>query len=99
MLDYLGSIDKTCEEIDKELISDFKDYNQSYIQSIISKLRNENIIKNNYSVSGWLVFFKKDILNHIQEYIQNDTVTAQKKLLLLRYLTDNDIETDIIRDI
>ena len=99
MLDYYGSIEKTCEEIDSELISYFKNYQQSYIQSIISKLRNDNTIQNTYSVSGWLVFFKREIISHIQEYIQNDTVIAQKKLLLLRYLTDNDIETDIIRDI
>lgn len=99
MLDYYGSIEKSCEEIDLELIQSFKNYNKEYIQSIILKLRNENIIQNNYSVSGWLVFGKSKIINHINEYIQNDTVISQKKLLLLRYLLDNNIETDIIRDI
>lgn len=99
MLDYYGSIEKSCEDIDRELIQSFKNYNKEYIQSIILKLRNENIIQNNYSVSGWLVFGKSQIINHINEYIQNDTVISQKKLLLLRYLLDNNIETDIIRDI
>ena len=86
-------------QIDSELISYFKEYNKKYIQSIIYKLRNDNIIQNTYSVSGWLVFFKREIINHIQEYIQNDTIIANKKLLLLRYLIENDIVTDIIRDI
>ena len=99
MLDYCGSIEKSCEEIDLELIQSFKNYNTEYIQSIILKLRNENIIQNNYSISGWFVFGKTQIINHINDYIQNDTVISQKKLLLLRYLLDNDIETDIIRDI
>lgn len=99
MLDYYGSIEKSCEEIDIELIHYFKNHNQDYIQTFISKLRNDNIIKNTYSVSGWLVFGKSKIINHINEYIQNDTEITKKKLLLLRYLLDNDIETDIIRNI
>lgn len=99
MLDYFGSIDKSCEEIDQELIQSFRQYNSDYIRSIILKLRNDNIIQNNYSVSGWLVFWKLKIIDHINDYIQNDTIIAQKKLLLLRYLNENDLPTDIISDI
>ena len=99
MLDYFGSIDKSCEEIDKELIQSFRQYNSDYIRFIILKLRNDNIIQNIYSVSGWLVFGKPAIINHINDYIQNDTIIAQKKLLLLRYLNENDLPTDIISNI
>ena len=98
MLDYYGSITKSPEDVDIELIQSFRDYNQSYITSIISKLRNDNIIQNNYSVSGWMVFHKSTIINHINDYIQNDTIIAQKKLLLLRYLNENDIPSDIIQN-
>lgn len=99
MLDYLGSIDKSSDEVDIELIQSFRDYNQSYITSIISKLRNDNIIHNNYSISGWMVFHKSTVINHINDYIQNDTLISQKKLLLLRYLNENDIPSDIIQNI
>ena len=37
MLDYYGSITKSPEDVDIELIQSFRDYNQSYITSIISK--------------------------------------------------------------
>ena len=99
MLDYLGSIEKPTEEIDRELIQSFRNYNSEYIQSIILKLRNENMIQNNYSISGWMVFHKSQIINHIREYIQNDTVIVQKKLLLLRYFYENEIPTDMIQNI
>ena len=98
MLDYYGSITKSSKEVDSELLSIFKNHNQSYITSIISKLRNDNIIQNNYSISGWMVFHKSTIIDHMTEYIQNDTIIAQKKLLLARYCIENDVSFDMIRD-
>ena len=99
MLDYYGSIAKTPEEVDSELISYFKEYNKSYIQSIIYNLRNENIIQNTYSVSGWMVFCRKEVIQSIETKIKNDTENVAKKLLLVRYCIENETPLDIIRDL
>ena len=98
MLDYYGSITKTPEEVDSELISYFKEYEKSYIQSIIYNLRNENIIQNTYSVSGWMVFCRKEVIQSIETKIKNDTEKNKKKLLLVRYFIENDFPVDIMRD-
>jgi len=66
MLDYYGSIVKTAEEIDKELINNFKDKcYESYLKQIICDLRKENVLRNEYSVSGWYTFSKQNILEII----------------------------------
>jgi hypothetical protein len=98
MLDYCGSIAKTPEEVDSELISYFIEYNKSYIQSIIYNLRNENIIQNTYSVSGWMVFCRKEVIQSIETKIKNDTEKNKKNLLLVRYFIDNELPLDIMRD-
>ena len=78
MLDYYGSIIKSEKEIDRELIQKFKDRcHESYMKKIISDLRNENILNNEYSHSGWMVFHFKpihDIIKNkliVQEYKNN----------------------------
>ena len=38
MLDYFGSVEKTDDEITRDLISRFRDYNQLYIEKIINDL-------------------------------------------------------------
>ena len=99
MMDYFGSIEKTSEEVDMELILSFKNYNPSYIQSISSAFRNENMICNVYSVSGWMVFFRKEVIQLIETKIKNDTENVAKKLLLVRYCIENETPLDIIRDL
>jgi hypothetical protein len=99
MLDYLGSIEKDPEDIDKELIQYFRDYNQSYISQIISELRNENQIQNVYSVSGWNVFHGRGVIDLIKNRIQIDTEIAHKKLLLTKYFIQNEIPLEIVEDI
>jgi hypothetical protein len=98
MLDYYGSIAKTPEEVDSELISYFKEYDKYYIQSIIYNLRNENIIQNTYSVSGWMVFCRKEVIQSVKTKIKKDTEKNKKKLLLVRYFIENDFPLDIMRD-
>lgn len=62
MLDYYGSVIKSSEEIDRELIQKFKERcHESYMKKIISDLRKENILNNEYSHSGWMVFHGKPI--------------------------------------
>lgn len=78
MLDYYGSITKSEQEIDRELIQKFKDRcHESYMKIIINELRKENILHKEYSVSGWNVFHGKtihDIIKNkmiVQEYKNN----------------------------
>ena len=62
MLDYYGSIIKSEEEIDKELIQSFRDRcYESYMKKIISDLRKEEVLQKEYSFSGWMVFHGKTI--------------------------------------
>ena len=66
MLDYYGSIIKSKKEIDHELISFFQSHsNESYLKQIIHNLRKEESLANEYSVSGWLVFYRENIYNNI----------------------------------
>lgn len=99
MLDYFGSIEKTVEQIDHELIQIFRNYNKTYITEIIRELRNDNQIQNIYSVSGWMIFHRKDIIDLIDNRIKIDTEISHKKLLLSRYFIQNDIPLDIIENI
>ena len=67
MLDYYGSIIKSKEEIDHELISFFQSHsNESYLKQIIYNLRKEETLANEYSVSGWLVFYRENIYKMIK---------------------------------
>jgi len=70
MLDYYGSITKSEQEIDRELIQKFKDTcHESYMKKIISDLRRENILHKEYSFSGWLTFHGKTVCDIIENKI------------------------------
>ena len=70
MLDYYGSIIKSEQEIDRELIQKFRDRcYESYMKKIISDLRKENILHEEYSYSGWLTFHGKTIWDIIENNI------------------------------
>ena len=72
MLDYYGSITLNKEDIDKELVNSFKKKcYESYIKSIINTLRYEETLKNEYSVSGWNVFFRSNIHDVINIHIKS----------------------------
>jgi hypothetical protein len=71
MLDYYGSITMKDCEIDSQIISSFKKYcDEKYIQQIILDLRKEQLLAKEYSISGWNVFFKKEIYSEIFKRIQ-----------------------------
>ena len=62
MLDYYGSIVKSNEEIDTQLISRFQnECYEKYIEDIIKELRKDDVLFANYSVSGWNTFGYKQI--------------------------------------
>lgn len=70
MLDYYGSVIKSEQEIDRELIQKFKDRcHESYMKKIISELRKENILNKEYSHSGWMVFHGKTVCDIIKNKI------------------------------
>ena len=71
MLDYYGSIPMYECDIDTQIISSFKKHcDEKYIQKIILDLRKEQLLAKEYSVSGWNVFFKKEIFPEILQRIQ-----------------------------
>ena len=96
MLDYYGSITNSFDEIDSELINHFKNKaNQSYIKEIIKNLKKENIILNSYSISGWNMFHKSNILLTIDEKILIKTKKNNQKLKTV-YCLQNYLNDDII---
>ena len=81
MLDYYGSITKSPQEIDKEIIQAFtKKANESYITKLINEMRQEQLILDEYSVSGWMVFFSKDVHEIISKQINLRKQQNEKKL-------------------
>ena len=88
MLDYYGSITKNKDEIILELINYYenKDYNKDFIKNIINNLIEKNEISKEYSVSGWMVFFKKICIDKINDEIK------KKEIIDILYDVINDID-------
>ena len=99
MLDYLGSVIKSDEEIDNELISYFREYDKDFIENIINDLRRENILPLNNSVSGWMIFVRKFTINKIKEIISEKTRLNKQKLEFMKYIDKNNIDNDIAQNI
>ena len=95
MLDYYGSIMKSDEEIDVELISRFREYNENYIERIINDLRRESILTSGHSVSGWMVFVGKYTVDKMKKIISDQTRLNKQKLEFMKYVVDNNINNDI----
>ena len=97
MMDYYGGITKDPKEIDSELIKKFRDRcEEYYIKNIISTLRKENILKSDYSVTGWGIYNCKDICNIIDIRL---IASLKKKINILKftycYLHNNYEDIDI----
>tara|TARA_Y100001958_G_C21239005_1_gene566195 strand:+ start:1851 stop:2165 length:315 start_codon:yes stop_codon:yes gene_type:complete len=81
MMDYYGSVIKSEQEIDKELIQKFRDRcYESHMKKIISDLRGENILHKEYSFAGWLTFHGKTICDIIEKTINHQNHKNEKKL-------------------
>ena len=95
MLDYYGSIIKSKKEIDYELIQFFLSHsNESYLKQIIHNLRKEENLANEYSVSGWLVFYRENIYKMITIQLNHQKQKNYQKLKFTYcfYLLFNDID-------
>ena len=99
MLDYFGSIQKSDQEIDTELISRFREYNENYIERIINDLRREQILTSGHSVSGWMIFVGKYTVDKMKKIISDQTRLNKQKLEFMKYVVQNDIDNDIAREI
>lgn len=99
MLDYYGSIMKSEQDIDKELILSFRDRcYESFIKKIISDLRKEEVLKKSYSQSGWWVFHIKTIHEIIEKLINYQKQKNEKKIKFLFCLRNNEYyDIDVIR--
>ena len=94
MLDYYGSVIKSEKEIDRELLQRFKNRcHEAYMKTIISDLRKENLLRKDYSVSGWMVFHSKTIYNTIEERINHYKSKQRLKFIYCfnHYFNDMDV--------
>ncbi len=81
MLDYYGSIMIKKDEIDDIIINEFKKRaNEIYIQNVIRNLRDNENLANEYSVSGWNMFFKDEIYAFINLKINHQLSKNKNKL-------------------
>ena len=98
MLDYYGSIIKSEEEIDKELIQSFKDRcYESYMKKIISDLRKEEVLQKEYSFSGWMVFHGKTIHEIIEKTINYQKQKSEKRIKFLYCFNKLFDDTDVCK--
>ena len=93
MLDYFGSITKSPEDVDRELIDFFKKKTSTEtLKIIIADLRKQKVITE-YSITGWNMFAKKQIVDIIHHELNNRLIKNNKKLksvyCLQRYLSDD----------
>ena len=95
MLDYYGSISISDNEIDTQLISRFREYNEKYIERIINDLRRERILTSGHSMSGWMIFVGKYITDQINSVISEQTRLNKQKLEFMKYAQKNNIDNDV----
>ena len=95
MLDYFGSIPISDKEIDTQLISRFREYNENYIEKIINDLRKEQILISGHSVSGWMIFVGKYTMDKINKIISDQTRLNLQKLQFMKYAREKNLNNDI----
>lgn len=96
MLDYYGSIVKSNEEIDTQLISRFQnECYEKYIEDIIKELRKDEVLLPNYSVSGWNTFGYKQISLIIKVKIESKKEKNERILKTFYTLNNYFIENNL----
>lgn len=98
MLDYFGSVSISHfsdQEIDTQLISHFRDYNENYIEKIINDLRREQILTSGHSVTGWMIFVGKYTVDKMKKIISDQTRLNLQKLQFMKYAKENNIDNDV----
>lgn len=100
MLDYYGSIIKSEEDVDSELIHRFRSKcYESYIRTIISDLRKEGVLQKEYSVSGWNVFGARLIYEIFEKQLAYQKQKSEKKIKFLYCYCQLFEEYDVLRNI
>tara|TARA_B100001093_G_C25985888_1_gene659372 strand:+ start:84 stop:338 length:255 start_codon:yes stop_codon:yes gene_type:complete len=67
MLDYYGSITMNNEEIKQAILRHFDKGDADIVNTIIDDFMEQDKINKEYSVSGWLVFFGKQLIEDIRK--------------------------------
>lgn len=67
MLDYYGSITMNNEEIKQAILRHFDKGDADIVNTIIDDFMEQDKINKEYSVSGWLVFFGKPLIEDIRK--------------------------------
>ena len=91
MLDYYGSILKKKDEIILDIINHYKNYNQDEIKIIVEDLMVRKEIHEEYSISGWMVFFHKECIEKINKEIEKRKIIQ----ILNKKITEKYICEDI----
>lgn len=99
MLDYYGSIIQDNNQIDRDLIQCFRDYNKDHILEIINELRRVGTLPIDNSVSGWMVFVRKFIIDEIKSILTKETHLAKQRLELVKYSDSVNLPSDISQKI
>lgn len=95
MNDYTDFI-KPKEQIYKEIISYFKNYNKSFIKKQLDFLYNSKFLTNDISIPGWSIFVSKHVIQKIEKKIENEKIKSYRRLYLFKLLNDK-CQIDIIR--
>ena len=90
MLDYYGSIMISQHDLSIDIAQTpkYKMYSNIYIFEVVNYLCLKKIISDNYSISGWQMFHKNVVTNHIDNYIKLNTIKCKKILVLILQLTN-----------
>ena len=100
MLDYYGSIQMTNENIDKDILQVFKNYQEKYIRSLLNTMRTQKILESEHSVSGYQIFVRQFTIDNIKHDIEKQTKLNNKKLIFSyifeNYSKDNDLLIQIV---
>lgn len=95
MLDYLGSITKPSEDVYKELIDFFKNKaSPDTLNIIILDLRKQKVITE-YSITGWNMYAKKQLVDIINNELK-DRFNMNEKKLKATYCLKNYLNNDIL---
>ncbi len=96
MLDYFGSIEISAKDVDKEIIRYFRNkVSKVHLTKIISELREQKMIENNYSVSGWNIFGRPSVVLTIENILDSKLTLNNKKLKLVYSIIKGELTRDM----
>ena len=109
MMDYYGSIVKENAEIDRELINYFtkntrhRDVPRDIFQKLICDLRETHIIKEAYSITGWMMYGGQEaIVNLTKSLVKREEEQRQlaiKRLTFTHCMKNKPLCADLVQKI